>query len=92
MFDRPDTRSPGPAGITAAVRELAARRIGRNVEDVPADAALDGLGLDSLGVVALIIDLESHFAVRLPATAINRETFHSARTIAAALHGLLAAS
>jgi acyl carrier protein len=75
--------------ITWAVRALVARRVGRKVEEVPADAPLAGLGLDSLGLVALIVDLETHFSLRLPATAITREAFHSAATVAAALHGLV---
>jgi acyl carrier protein len=77
--------------ITEAVRDLVARRVERPVEEVAADAPLTDLGLDSLGLVGLIVDVESHFAVRLPAAAISRETFHSARTVAAVLDGLVEA-
>ncbi|GAA3728706.1 hypothetical protein GCM10022225_07590 [Plantactinospora mayteni] len=74
--------------LTRTVRELVAHRIGRPTDEVPPDAPLIGLGVDSLGIVGLIVDLEQHFSVRLPATVITQQMFQSARTVATALRGL----
>jgi acyl carrier protein len=76
--------------ITQTVRTLVARR-SSEPEVVPgAQTPLTDLGVDSLGVVALIVDLESEFALRLPAASISRETFHSVDSIATAVRALMA--
>lgn len=74
--------------ITQVVWELVARRAGRAADEVPTDTPLTELGVDSLGIAALIVDLESHFSFRLPAAAITRETFHSVESVTAAVRGL----
>jgi acyl carrier protein len=75
--------------ITQGVRELVARRARVPVEDSPAGTPLSELGVDSLGVVALIVDLEEHFAVRLPAGMVSHDVFHSVDTIAGAVRTLV---
>lgn len=71
--------------ITRGVLELVARHIDQPVQAVPPDAPLADRGVDSLKIVALIVDIESHFGVRLPAALITKETFRSVESIAAAL-------
>lgn len=76
--------------ITQTVRALVARRSSEPEVTPDTETPLTELGVDSLGVVALIVDLEGEFAVRLPPTAITRETFHSVGSIAAAVRALTA--
>jgi aryl carrier-like protein len=49
------------------------------------DEPLLGLGLDSVRMVALIVDMESVYSVSLPEGLMSAETFHSARTLHQAL-------
>lgn len=51
-------------------------------------AALADLGLTSLDIVALIVAVERECAVSFPASMLNREVFHSAGTVAAAVDAL----
>ena len=45
--------------------------------DLPADASLRDLGLDSMASVALMLDLEDHFGCTLPDRLLTPETFAS---------------
>jgi acyl carrier protein len=56
-----------------------------------ADASLTNLGLDSLGLAGLVVDLEMTFAVELPEHMLVPETFQTIRTVAAALATLTGA-
>lgn len=80
-----DRSGPDP---TATVRDLVARRA--TATEVPTAVPLADLGVDSLGIVGLIVDLEQAFGIRLPATMISSETFHSVDSIAAAIRTLRA--
>lgn len=77
--------------ITPSVRTLVRRHVdpglAEEVEDP--DRTLTSLGLGSLQIVGLLIDIESRFGVRLPAEMIDSATFHSTRTVADAVHALL---
>ncbi len=66
------------------------RRHGESGVDTVADAdtELTALGLDSLALVALIVDLEKTFAVVFPSDALEPKTFHTARTIADAVNAI----
>jgi acyl carrier protein len=46
-------------------------------------------GVDSMGVVMLIAELERELGVRFPAGMMNRQTFGTVRTVVEALRGLL---
>jgi len=52
--------------IEAAVIEILARQLLLHPSDIPADAATDGLGLDSLGKVEAIFALEERFDISVP--------------------------
>ncbi|MEV6421252.1 phosphopantetheine-binding protein [Streptomyces sp. NPDC051662] len=53
-----------------------------------ADTPLKEAGLDSLALVGLISHVEEHFAVVFPDRMLSRATFHSVRTVAAAVQEL----
>ncbi|MDT0266584.1 acyl carrier protein [Streptomyces sp. DSM 44915] len=49
------------------------------------DAPMKDLGLNSVGIVGLIVDLEEELGVFLPEEAVSPSTFYSARTLWSAL-------
>jgi acyl carrier protein len=75
------TVPPDLVGVVADV-------VARHVDDgtVPrADAELSALGLNSLGLAELIVDLEQVLAMEFPEYLLERETFSTVRTIADAV-------
>jgi acyl carrier protein len=54
------------------------------VEDIDTDAPLfgEGLGLDSIDALELVIGLEKEYGVSIPDAEVGREVFQSVRTIA----------
>lgn len=48
---------------------------------LPADVPLVTLGLDSMGVVGLIVDLEEQFGFSFPEEDVAPSSFHTARTL-----------
>jgi acyl carrier protein len=53
-------------------------------EDIDTDAPLfgEGLGLDSIDALELVIGLEKEYGVNIPDAEVGREVFQSVRTIA----------
>lgn len=53
-------------------------------EDIDADAALfgEGLGLDSIDALELVIGLEKEYGVSIPDAEVGKQVFQSVRTIA----------
>jgi acyl carrier protein len=54
------------------------------IEDIDTDAPLfgEGLGLDSIDALELVIGLEKEYGVSIPDAEVGREVFQSVRTIA----------
>jgi acyl carrier protein len=54
------------------------------VEDIDADAPLfgEGLGLDSIDALELVIGLEKEYGISIPDAEVGRKVFQSVRTIA----------
>ena len=54
------------------------------VEDIDTDAPLfgEGLGLDSIDALELVIGLEKEYGVSIPDAEVGRKVFQSVRTIA----------
>jgi acyl carrier protein len=54
------------------------------VEDIDTDAALfgEGLGLDSIDALELVIGLEKEYGVSIPDAEVGKKVFQSVRTIA----------
>jgi aldose 1-epimerase len=76
--------------VTRAVLDLVSSLTATRVTDV--DAPLAPLGLGSLQLVGLVVDLESLFSVEIPVDAMRPETFHSAETIARTVRSLRTAA
>jgi acyl carrier protein len=55
------------------------------------DADLVTIGLDSLGTINLLLDLEETFGVSFPSTLLNTETFRTPATLERALGSLVGA-
>jgi acyl carrier protein len=58
-------------------------------EPIPLDQPLLELGLDSLGAVDLLLDLEQTFSVVFPDELLTRETFRDTRALGRALAQVL---
>lgn len=58
---------------------------GMTVEEIDSDAPLfgDGLGLDSIDALQLVVAMEKQFGVVVPDAAAGAKVFASARTLAA---------
>ena len=82
------------ADVVELVTQLVANRAGlSNHEQVlPPDTRLNDIGLDSLKIVDLIVDIEAAFCLVLPDDLLNIQTFESIRSIADAVARPLAAS
>lgn len=58
-------------------------------QDLPFDASLQALGLDSMTAIDLLLDLEQTFGVVLPDSMLTAETFRTPATLEAAVLFLL---
>ncbi|MFC0436892.1 phosphopantetheine-binding protein [Kutzneria buriramensis] len=74
----------------AAFADILARHLPLAEGPVPGDAALSDLGLDSLGTVSLVMELEDSLDIAIPDELLVAETFHTAATLWAATSDLLA--
>jgi acyl carrier protein len=72
--------------LSATVRDLVARQLPGGAGDgLSPDLPLRDAGLDSLRTVATLVAIEDEFGLQLPDELITPETFHSLRTLTAAL-------
>lgn len=60
-------------------------------ETLDADVELRGLGLDSMGIVELLANLESRYQVRFANSALSMETFATAGTLWHTLSAMIGA-
>lgn len=49
-----------------AIKELAAKQFGREPESIDADAPVDQMGIDSLGFLEFLFELEDRFSISIP--------------------------
>jgi acyl carrier protein len=77
---------------TVIGRHLEGRGAGGEVppEGIPSDEPLSQLGLDSIGSISLLFDLEETFGIVFPDEALVPDTFSTAASVEAAVAGLLA--
>lgn len=73
----------------AAITELAAKQFGREVGSIDADAAVDQLGIDSLGFLEFMFELEDHFGIAIPQDDVA--AVRTLRGLAAVIDTLIAA-
>lgn len=59
-----------------------------SAETIPMNRRLDELGLDSMGAVNLLLDLEDSFAISFPDALLTEETFRTASTLYKSVHSL----
>ena len=52
--------------ILSELKELAAKQFGGDAASIDADAAIDTLGLDSLGFLEFLFEVEDHLGVSIP--------------------------
>jgi acyl carrier protein len=74
-----DTMTVWSAEFEAVLREHLPELPAR--EPLETDTPLGDLGLDSLGVVGLVVDLEAAFEIALPEGIVTPETFYTADTL-----------
>ena len=70
------------------IKELAAKQFGREVDDIDENAPVDKLGIDSLGFLEFLFELEDAFGLSIP-----QEAVANVRTLgelAAAIDGVIA--
>lgn len=56
---------------------------------IPFDADLVNIGLDSVGTITLLLDLEDAFGISFPSSMLNPETFRTPATLERALGSLV---
>jgi acyl carrier protein len=78
--------------VTARVRNVVAAttELGTDERPIADEASLWDAGMDSLASVRAMIAIESEFSVEFPDDMLNRQTFESVASIAAAVTSLLA--
>ena len=73
----------------AELTDLAAKQFGREPEAIDADAPVSQLGIDSLGFLELMFELEDHFGVSIPQD--DAAAVKTLRELAALIDSLIAA-
>lgn len=71
------------AGTLERVRKLLAKQLGVPPESIGEDASLEQLGLDSLGALELVFQIEEEFSVKVP-----DESLKELRTVRAVCDGV----
>ena len=73
----------------ATIKELAAKQFGPEPESIDEDAPVDQLGIDSLGFLEFLFELEDKFGLPIPQAAVaNVKTLGE---LAVVIDGLIAA-
>jgi acyl carrier protein len=93
---RPTAAAPGwiatARGVLdtlAQIKELAAKQFGREPESIDENAPFDQLGIDSLGLLEFMFELEDHFGLSIPQE--NVANVRTLRELATAIDLVLAA-
>lgn len=74
----------------SAIKELAAKQFGGEAESVDADAPVDQLGIDSLGFLEFLFELEDKFGISIPQDSVAG--VRTLRELAAVIDSLNAAT
>ena len=72
------------------IKELAAKQFGGEPESIDADAPVDKLGIDSLGFLEFLFELEDNFGIAIPQE--NVAGVKTLRELAAMIDSLKAAA
>ncbi|MEU1662207.1 acyl carrier protein [Streptomyces sparsogenes] len=79
---------PLMTSVAQAVRRRAEPAVPEG--ELDPDTELSALGVTSLGVAGLLVDLEETFSLRFPADAVTPEVFRTVRTLTDAVRPLVA--
>ncbi|MEV6564949.1 phosphopantetheine-binding protein [Streptomyces kronopolitis] len=82
------SETAGPTGdaLRETIRALVARQLpDEGGRELTPDLPLREAGLNSLGTVATLVAIEGEFGIGLPDELVTPETFHSVRTLTAAV-------
>jgi acyl carrier protein len=71
------------------IMELAAKQFGGEPERIDADLPVDQLGIDSLGFLEFLFELEDHFGMPIPPDSVVG--VHTLRELSVVVDGLTAA-
>lgn len=71
------------------IRELAAKQFNSEIDAIDVDAPIDKLGIDSLGFLEFLFELEDKFGFAIPQDAVAH--VKTLRELAAAVDGVIAA-
>jgi acyl carrier protein len=74
----------------ATIKELAAKQFGGEPESIDENAPVDQLGIDSLGFLEFLFELEDKFAFPIPQESVAK--VRTLRELATAIDGLIAAN
>lgn len=87
MREQPVTETDETGRISDAFRAVLVRHLVavEEPQDIPADANLRSLGLNSMRAVELVVDLEDSLDIVFPDEAFNDEVFRTAATLWAAV-------
>jgi acyl carrier protein len=72
-----------PANLEEALIGLVREKLFEGGAPLTADTDLFAAGLDSMGIMQLMIVIEERFGVRVPESAVTRENFATAARLAA---------
>jgi acyl carrier protein len=72
-----------------AIKELAAAQFGRELDAVNEDTPVDQLGIDSLGFLEFLFELEDKLGISIPQESV--QGVHTLRELATAIDGVIAA-
>ncbi|MCP5096083.1 MAG: hypothetical protein GY943_11055 [Chloroflexi bacterium] len=64
-------------------------KFGDGTQNIPMDKKLESLGLDSMGAINLLLDLEDGFEISFPGSLLTEETFSTAWSLNTAVSSLL---
>ena len=77
-------------GTLDTIKELAAKQFGRDVSTIDEDAQIDQLGVDSLGFLEFLFELEDVLAMPIPQESVQQ--VRTLRELATAIDGLKTAN
>lgn len=80
-----------PSNLDEELREMIARHLIDSGRELSSDADLFAEGLDSMGIMQLMILIEQRYGVVIPAGKVTRENFGTARAMACLLRRLATA-
>lgn len=83
-----DTPTPTPSPTLSRIKELAATQFGGEPDAIDENKPVDQLGIDSLGFLEFMFELEDKFGFSIPQDKVQH--VRTLRELAAAIDGLIA--